>query len=113
VWQFCSCHHPAIATSHPFLLTQVEEMAQQTEICMARAIRVLSKCYSAPIGSINPSVGLLHLLSEFIAQLDDGFARPLIIKYSHLADVPLQTLKDRFNNKKRTEQSLSLAQNGW
>jgi len=85
-------------------------MAQQTQNCMTRAIRVLSKCHSAPI---NPSAGLLYLISEFIGQLDDGFSRSLIIKYSHQADAPFQTLKDRFNNKKRTEQSLSLAQNGW
>jgi len=75
-------------------------MAQQTEICMARAIRVLSKCYSSPICPINPPVGLLHLLSEFIGQLNDGFSRPLIIKYSHHVDVPFQTLNDRFSHKK-------------
>jgi len=59
---------------------------------------------------LSPSVAYLHLLSEFIGRLDDGFPRPLVVKYSHKADAPLQTLK---NNLKRTEQTLRLARNGW
>ena len=86
-------------------------MAKHTEATMTRAIRVLGKCYSAP--SAQPISGLSAFTSEFIGQLDDQFSRPLIIKYSHQADVPLHTLKDKFNNNKRSEQSLRLAQNGW
>ena len=75
---------------------------------MSRAIQLLGKCYSASLAK-----AYLHLLLEFIATLDDVFSRPLIIKYSHQADVPLQTLKDGFDNSKRTEQSLRLTQSGW
>jgi len=62
---------------------------------------------------MSPSGGLLHLLSEFIGQLDNGLSRSLIIRYSHQADAPFQTLKDRINNNKKTEQSVRLAQNEW
>jgi len=102
----CSCYHLTLPT-----LSRIEIMAKHTEATMTRAIRVLGKCYSAP--SAQPISGLSAFTSEFIGQLDDQFSRPLIIKYSHQADVPLHTLKDKFNNNKRSEQSLRLAQNGW
>jgi len=53
------------------------------------------------------------LHSGFVGKFDDRFPRPLIIKYSHKTDVPLQTLRDKLDNNKGTEQSLSLAQSGW
>ena len=76
-----------------------------------RAIQVLGKYYIDPIDS---SVDLLHLLSEFIGIVDDKkVSRQLIVKYSPKTDVPLQTLKHRFDNRKRTEQKLMLGQSGW
>jgi len=85
-------------------------MAKYTQPTVKRAIRVLGKYY---IGLIDLSVGLLHLLSEFIGKLDDKVSRPLIVKYSHKTNVPLQILKDKFDNSKRTEQKLELAQGRW
>ena len=60
---------------------------------------------------LSPSVAYLHLLSEFIGRLDDGSLQPLVVKYSHKADAPLQTLKN--NLKRADEQTLRLARNGW
>ena len=75
-----------------------------------RAIRVLGKYLIDPIIS---SVDLLHLLSELVGIVDDQVSRPLIIKYSQKMNVPLQTLKHRFDNRKRTEQKLKLGQSKW
>ena len=98
------CHNlvPVIIlrSQHLCPLTQGEKMAKQGEFAMSRAIQLLSKCYSASLAK-----AYLHLLSEFIATLDDVFPRPLIIKYSHF--------KDGFDNSKRTEQRSRLAQSGW
>jgi len=89
---------------------QVETMATNAQSTMKRAIQVLGKYFIDPIDS---SVGLLHLLSEFIRIVGDQVSRPLIVKYSPKTDVPLQTLKHRFDNRKRTEQNLKLGQSGW
>ena len=62
---------------------------------------------------LSPSVAYLHSLSEFIVKLDDSFPQPLVVKYSHKADVPLQTIKNKVDNRKRIEQTLRLAQSGW
>ena len=75
-WLRCDLVLIILQSQYPFLLTQVEIMTQQTETCMSRAIRILSKCYAAPIGVINPSIGLFHLLSEFIGQLMMDFLDP-------------------------------------
>jgi len=64
------------------------------------AIQVLSKYYIDPIDS---SVDLLHLLSELIGTVDDQVSWPLVVKYSQNTNVPLQTLKDNFDSRKRTE----------
>ena len=89
---------------------QVKIMATNAQSTVKRAIRVLGKYYIDPIDS---SVDLLHLLSELIGIVDDQVSRPLIVKYSQKMNVPLQTLKHRFDNRKRTEQKLKLGQNGW
>jgi len=89
---------------------RVKIMATNAQSTVKRAIRVLGKYYIDPIDS---SVDLLHLLSELIGIIDDQVSRPLIVKYSQKMNVPLQTLKHRFNNRKRTEQKLKLGQNGW
>jgi len=62
---------------------------------------------------LSPSGAYLHSLSEFIVKLDDGFPQRLVVKYSHKADAPLQTLKNKVDNRKRDEQTLRLAQSGW
>ena len=84
-------------------------MVKYARPTVKRAIRVLSKYY---IGPINPSVGSLHLLSEFIGIVDDKVSRPLIVKYSQKTNAPLKTLKGRLYNRKRTEQKLKLGQSG-
>jgi len=89
---------------------QVEIMTTNAQSTVKRAIRVLGKYYIDPIDS---SVDLLQLLSEFIGIVDDTVSRPLIVKYSQNTNVALQTLKDRLDNKKRTEQKLRLGQSGW
>ena len=89
---------------------QVEIMTTNAQSTVKRAIRVLGKYYIDPIDS---SVDLLQLLSEFIGIVDDTVSRPLIVKYSQNTNVALQTLKDRLDNKKRTEQKLKLGQSGW
>jgi len=89
---------------------QVEIMATNVQSAVKRAIRVLGKYYIDPIDS---PVDLLHLLSEFIGIVDDTVLRPLIVKYSQNTNVTLQTLKDRLDNRKRTEQKLKLGQSGW
>jgi len=99
-----------LRSQHLYSLTQVKIMAKYAQPTVKRAIRVLGKYY---IGLINLSVGSLHLLSEFIGKLDDKVSRPLIVKYSQNTNVPLQALKDRFDNSKRTEQKLKLGQSGW
>jgi len=58
-------------------------------------------------------VAYLHSLSEFIVKLDDGSSQTLVVKYSHEADAPLQTLKNKVDNRRRDEQTLRLAQSGW
>jgi len=88
---------------------QVKIMATNAQSTVKRAIRVLGKYYIDPIDT---SVDLLHLLSEFIGIVDDRVSRPLIVKYSPKTNVPLQTLKHRFDNRKRTEQRLKLGQSG-
>jgi len=85
-------------------------MATNAQTTVKRATRVLGKYFIDPIDS---SVDLLHLLSELIGTVDDKVSRPLIVKYSHKTNVPLQTLKHRFDNRKRTEQKLKLGQSGW
>jgi len=85
-------------------------MATNMQSTVKRAIQVLGKYYIDPIDS---SVDLLHLLSEFIKIVDDKVSRPLIVKYSPKTNVPLQTLKHRFENRKRTEQKLKLGQSRW
>jgi len=62
---------------------------------------------------LSPSVAYLHSLSEFIGRVDNGFQHPLVVKYSHEADAPLRTLKNKFDNRKRSEQTLRLALSGW
>ena len=52
-WLRCDLVLIILQSQYPFLLTQVETMTQQTETCMSRAIRITTKCYSAPIGLIN------------------------------------------------------------
>ena len=89
---------------------RVKIMATNTQSIVKRAIQVLGKYYIDPIDS---SVDLLHLLSELIGTVDDQVSRPLIIKYSQKTNVPLRTLKHRFDNRKRTEQKLKLGQSGW
>ena len=98
-----------IPTSNISAYLQVKIMATNMQSTVKRAIRVLGKYYIDPIDS---SVDLLHLLSEFIGIVDDKVSRPLIIKYSPKTNAPLQTLKHRFNNRKRTEQKLKLGQSG-
>jgi len=89
---------------------QVKIMATNAQSTVKRAIRVLGKYLIDPIIS---SVDLLHLLSELVGIVDDQVSRPLIIKYSQKMNVPLQTLKHRFDNRKRTEQKLKLGQSKW
>ena len=89
---------------------QVKIMAMNAQSTVKRAIRVLGKYLIDPIDS---SVDLLHLLSELVGIVDDQVSRPLIVKYSQKMNVPLQTLKHRFDNRKRTEQKLKLGQSGW
>ena len=89
---------------------QVKIMATNAQSTVKRTIQVLGKYFIDPIDSL---VDLLHLLSEFIGIVDDKVSRPLIIKYSPKMNVPLQTLKHRFDNSKRTEQKLKLGQSGW
>jgi len=79
---------------------QVKIMATNAQSTVKQAIRVLGKYYIDPIDS---SVDLLHLLSEFIGIVDDRVSQPLIVKYSPKMNVPLQTLKHRFDNRKKTE----------
>jgi len=85
-------------------------MATNAQSTVKRAIQVLGKYYIDPIDS---SVDLLHLLSELIGTVDDQVSRPLVVKYSPKTNVPLQTLKQRFDDRKRTEQKLKLSQSGW
>ena len=89
---------------------QVKIMATNAQSTVKRAIRVLGKYLIDPIDS---SVDLLHLLSELVGIVDDQVSRPLIVKYSQKMNVPLQTLKHRFDNRKRTEQKLKLGQSKW
>jgi len=58
------------------------------------------------IDSIHPSVVLLHLLSEFIGKLNDGFPQPIILKYK------THSLKGKFNSN-RGNQGLKLTQRWW
>jgi len=99
-----------IPTSNISVYLQVEIMATNMQSTVKRAIRVLGKYYIDPIDS---SVDLLHLLSEFIGIVDDKVSRPLIVKHSQKTNAPLQTLKHRFDHRKRTEQKLMLGQSGW
>jgi len=106
------CHDRVLAlipTSNISAHLQVEIMATNAQSTVKRAIRVLGKYY---IDRIHSSEDLLHLLSELIGIVDDKVSRPLIVKYSPKTDIPLQTLKHRFDNRKRTEQKLKLGQSG-
>jgi len=76
-------------------------MAKQAEPVMARATRVLGECDTSH--RLHPSVDLLHLLSEFIGKLNDGFPQPIILKYK------THSLKGKFNSN-RGNQGLKLTQ---
>jgi len=76
-------------------------MVKQAEPVMARAIRVLGECDASH--RLHPSVDLLHLLSEFIGKLNDGFPQPIILKYK------TDSLKGKFNSN-RGKQGLKLTQ---
>ena len=104
------CVLALIPTSNISAHPQVEIMATNAQSTVKRAIRVLGKYYIDPI---DLSADLLHLLSELTGIVDDQVSRPLIVKYSQKTNVPLQTLKDKFNNRKRTEQKLKLGRSGW
>jgi len=49
----------------------------------------------------------LQLISEFTGQLDDGFCRPLVVRYSDKANSPLENVHGKINNRIRGAQRLS------
>lgn len=93
VSQSCSCYHPMLAT---FLSTHSSWNNGKPRW----------NCYTASHPSsqlvlcqVNRSV---NLLLGFIGKLDDGFSRPLVVKYSHRTGISLQTL-EIFDNSNRSE----------
>jgi len=53
------------------------------------------------------------MISGFIGQLDNGFSRPLVVKYSDNPNRPLERVSGKFGNTIRGEQRLELTQSKW
>jgi len=74
---------------------------------MVRNIRIFGECHIVPLALL-----INNFLTEFIGELKNQSERPLVVKYSDKADIPLQSLKKKLDSNIRTKQHLKLPQSG-